>query len=409
MSLSARRAFLKFLAASPVLAGFEPFTRACAQSSTDARALASAAEALDVFDLRAAAQRLVPPAHWGYLQSGVDGEATLRANETGYSRYQLKARRFVDVSRMDLATEVLGTRMSSPLVLSPIGSLRAINPAGEVGAARAAKAKGALQMLSTQASFSVEDVTEARGAPIWFQLYTTNQFEATKKLLKRAETAGCPVVLVTVDTPAGRNTVTAARLRREDSRNCSVCHSVDERGNPRAGMGTKPMFSGLDLQNLGLVSPSLTWDFIGRLKDNTRMKVVIKGLESRDDAELAVKHGADGIMVSNHGGRSIESGRGTIESLPEVVAGAKGKIPVLVDGGVRRGTDVYKALALGASAVGIGRPYAWGLGAFGQEGAERVLDILNMELRLAMVGCGARTIREISRDSLIDTQSPLHT
>jgi isopentenyl diphosphate isomerase/L-lactate dehydrogenase-like FMN-dependent dehydrogenase len=408
MSLYARRAFLKFLAASPVLAGFEPLTRVYAQSATDPRALASATEALDVFDMEAAARRLLPPAHWGYLQSGVDGEATLRANAAGYTRYQLKARRFVDVSHMDLSTEVLGTKMNSPVVLSPIGSLRAMNPAGEVGVARAAKTRGALQMLSTQASFGVEDVTEARGAPIWFQLYTTNQFEATKKLLKRAEAAGCPVVLVTVDTPAGRNTVTAARLRREDTRNCSVCHSVDDRGNPRAGMGTKPMFAGLDLQNLGLTSPSLTWDFVGRMKDSTRMKVVIKGLETREDAELAVKHGADGIMVSNHGGRSIESGRGTIESLPEVVAGARGRIPVLVDGGVRRGTDVYKALALGASAVGIGRPYAWGLAAFGQEGAERVLDILNLELRLAMVGCGARSVREITTSTLIDTQ-PLHT
>ena len=395
MSLYARRALLKFLAASPVLAH--------AQSFTGERPLASATEALDVFDLEAAARRLLPPAHWGYLQSGVDGDATVRANTAGYARYQLKARRFVDVSKIDLSTEVLGTKMSTPVVCSPIGSLRAMNAAGEVGVARAAKTKDALQMLSTQASFGVEDVIEARGAPVWFQLYTTNQFEATKKLLERAESAGCPVVLVTVDTPAGRNTVTAARLRREDTRNCSVCHSVDERGNPRPGMGTKPMFTGLDLQNLGLTSPSLTWDFIGRLKDHTRMKVVIKGLESREDAELAVKNGADGIMVSNHGGRSIESGRGTIESLPEVVAGVKGRIPVLFDGGIRRGTDVYKALALGASAVGIGRPYAWGLAAFGQEGAERVLDILNLELRLAMVGCGAKSIRQITGNTIIHT------
>ena len=139
-----------------------------------------------------------------------------------------------------------------------------------------------------------------------------------------------------------------------------------------------------------------------RLKDATRMKVVLKGIEDGEDAAMAVKAGADGIMVSNHGGRSIESGRGTLESLPEVVAGAAGKIPVLFDGGVRRGTDVYKALALGASGVGIGRPYAWGIAAFGQAGAERVLDILNMELRLAMVGCGARSIKEITAKTIID-------
>jgi 4-hydroxymandelate oxidase len=278
-----------------------------------------------------------------------------------------------------------------------------MNPEGDIALARAAKAKGALQIMSTQASFPVEDIVAARGEPVWFQLYTTNQPEAMKKLLKRAESAGCKVVAVTIDTPAGRNTVTAARMRREDTRNCSACHTVDDRGNPRPGLASKPMFAGLDTQGLGLTSPSLTWDFIKRLKDSTTMKVVIKGLESREDAALAVKHGADGIIVSNHGGRSLESGRGTFEALPEVVQGAGGRIPVLLDGGIRRGTDVFKALALGASAVGIGRPYTWGLAAFGQAGAERVLDILNLELRLAMVGCGARSIREISAASLIDT------
>jgi 4-hydroxymandelate oxidase len=398
MFLYERRALLKFLAASPVLAGLAPLSGAWAND----RALATAAEALDVFDLEAAAKRLLPPAHWGYLQSGADGETTLRANQSAFARYQLRPRRFVDVSRIDLSTEVLGTKTLSPIAYCPIGSLRAMNPEGDIALARAAKAKGALQMVSMQASFPIEAIIEARGEPVWFQLYTTNQFEATKKLLKRAESAGCPVVAVTVDTPAGRNTVTAARLRREDTRNCSACHTVDERGNPRPGLASKPMFAGLDTQGLGLTSPSLTWDFIKRLKDNTSMKVVIKGLEAGEDAALAVKHGADGIIVSNHGGRAMESGRGTIESLPEVVKGAAGRIPVLLDGGVRRGTDVYKALALGASAVGIGRPYAWGLAAFGQAGAERVMDILNLELRLAMVGCGARTVREISPASLID-------
>ncbi len=182
----------KFLAASPVLAGFralQPCRRTVRHGRTGAR---SAAEALDVFDMRAAAQRLVPPAHWGYLQSGVDGEVTLRANETGYARYQLKARRFVDVSRMDLATEVLGTKMNTPIVLSPIGSLRAINPAGEVGAARAAKTKGALQMLSHAGVVRRGRRHRQRGARPSGSSSTTNRFEATKKLLERAENAGCP-------------------------------------------------------------------------------------------------------------------------------------------------------------------------------------------------------------------------
>jgi 4-hydroxymandelate oxidase len=397
MHSSARRSLLKFLAASPALAALGSWT-----ARAEDHPLASAADALDVFDFETAAQKIVPPAHWGYLQSGVDGEATLRANQAAFTRYALRPRRFVDVSHIDLGTEVFGAKLATPIFLSPIGSMRAFNPEGEVGVARAAKAKGALQILSTQASFPVEDVTAARGAPIWFQLYTTSQFEVTKKLLKRAEAAGCPVVAVTVDTPNGRNTVTAARLRREDKRVCGNCHAVDERGNPRLGANTKPMFGGIDMQGVALTSPSLTWDFVKRLKDNTTMKVVLKGIEAGEDAELAVMSGADGIIVSNHGGRATETGRGTFDALPEVIQGAAGKIPVMMDGGVRRGTDVYKALALGAKAVGIGRPAAWGLATLGQAGVERVLDILNNELRLAMIGCGARTVHEITTTSLVD-------
>jgi 4-hydroxymandelate oxidase len=161
------------------------------------------------------------------------------------------------------------------------------------------------------------------------------------------------------------------------------------------------MFKGIDTKGLTTNSNSLTWDFIKRLKDVTKMKVLIKGLDTREDAALAVQNGADGIVVSNHGGRASETGRGTLEALPEVVQEVRGRIPVFIDGGVRRGTDVLKALALGATAVGIGRPYIWGLGAFGQPGVDRVLEILNNELRLAMVGVGARSVREISSSSIM--------
>jgi len=366
-----------------------------------AQATSAAAQALDIFDLEAVAQKLVPPAHWGYLQSGADGEATLRANVEAYARWKLVPRRFVDVSRVDLSTTVLGTAMASPVYISPIGSLRALHASGDIGVARAAKSKNQLQVVSTQMSDRLEDIVEARGAPVWFQLYTTNRPEATRQLVQRAQRAGCPVVAVTIDTPAGRNTVTATRGRRADTRTCSACHLTDANGNPRPSMSTKPMFAGIDSNGLGLTDATLTWDFIRRLKDMTTMKVVLKGLESEADAALAVEHGADGIIVSNHGGRALESGRGTLEALPDVVKGAGGRIPVMVDGGVRRGTDVFKALALGASAVGIGRPYVWGLAAYGEEGVGRALDILNMELRLAMVGCGARNVREISRASLV--------
>jgi 4-hydroxymandelate oxidase len=400
---SNRRAFLRFLAGSPLLAGIPSAVQALAQADID-----KAADALDVFDFEAAARKVLPPAHWGYMATGVDGEDTLKANREGFSRYQLRPRRFVDVSRIDMSMEVFGTRFSSPIVLCPVGSQKAFHADGEVGAARAAQAKGNLQILSTQTSYGVEDVIKARGGPIWYQLYTTDNFEVTTKLVKRAEAAGCTVTAVTVDLPAGRNTSTMMRFQRADTRVCSNCHTEASGtlANPRVGGGvsnSKPMFAGLNTQGLGLTSPSLTWDFIKRLKDVTKMKVVIKGLETREDAALAVEHGADGIVVSNHGGRATETGRGTIECVAEVVQAVRGRIPVVVDGGFRRGTDIYKALALGATAVGIGRPYIWGLSAFGQQGVERVIDILNNELRLAMVGCGARSLKEITTASIVDT------
>jgi 4-hydroxymandelate oxidase len=400
--MTERRALLKFIAASPLLALCPDLSEAVQTGD-----LEQAAHAPDVFDFEAAAQKMVPPAHWGYLMSGVDGEATLRANREAFSRYLLKPRRFVDVSRIDTSLEMFGTKFTSSVVLSPIGSSGAFHAEGEVAVARAAKTKGQLQIMSTQSSFSIEDVTKARGGPIWYQLYTTNNFAATTALVKRAQAAGCPAVAVTVDLPAGRNTVTATRLARTDTRTCGTCHgdATDDRMRPRAAgadMG-KPMFAGLETRGLGLTSPSLTWDFIKRLKDVTTMKVLITGVEASEDAALALEHGADGLIVSNHGGRATETGPGTIESVAEVAQAVKGRVPILVDGGIRRGTDVLKALALGANAVGIGRPHIWELAAFGQQGVERVLDIINAEFRLAMVGCGTTTLKAITPASIIDT------
>jgi len=400
--MNERRALLKFIAASPLLA----LCPALAEAS-QAGNLEQAAHALDVFDFETAAEKVVPPAHWGYLMSGVDGDATIRANRQGFDRYQLKTRRFVPVNRIDMSIELFGARFNSPLVLSPIGSSRAFHAEGEVAVARAAQAKGQLQIMSTLSSFSIEDVVKARGGTTWYQLYTTNNMAATTALVKRAQAAGCPAVAVTVDLPAGRNAVTAARLARTDTRNCGTCHTdaTGDRMRPRAA-GTdlgKPMFSGIEKSGLGLTSPSLTWDFVKQLRDVTTMKILIKGLESAEDAALAVDAGVDGIIISNHGGRAMETGRGTIESVADVAQAVKGRVPILVDGGVRRGTDVFKALALGATAVGIGRPHIWGLATFGQQGVERVLDIINAELRFAMVGCGTTSVKAITPASIIDT------
>jgi isopentenyl diphosphate isomerase/L-lactate dehydrogenase-like FMN-dependent dehydrogenase len=406
--MSDRREFLKFLAGSPLLLACPSLLQAFSQppaAPAAGAAMASAADALDVFDFEAMARRVLPPAHWGYMATGVDGEETLRANPRGFDRYQLRVRRFVDVSRIDMGIELFGQKYASPIVLCPVGSQRAFHTEGELAVARAAQARGHLQILSTQSSTPIEDVAKARGGSgLWYQLYTTNNFDVTTKLLKRAEAAGCPVVAVTVDLPGGRNTETDQRMARVDSRACSSCHGSAGPAADGRTIGVKPMFQGVDMKNVTLTSTALTWDFVKRVKDVTKMKVLIKGLESGDDAALAVTSGADGIIVSNHGGRATETGRPTIDALPEVVQGAGGRIPVLLDGGVRRGTDVFKALALGAAAVGIGRPYIWGLSSFGQAGVDRVLQILNTELQLAMVGCGTVTVKDISRKALIDTR-----
>jgi 4-hydroxymandelate oxidase len=399
--MNSRRAFLSFLAASPLYAGWEflgkSFAQTVAPPGTDGL-IARAGDALDVFDFEPVAHRNIPPAHWGYLVSGVDGEEALKANRVAYSRYQLQARRMIDVSKIDLSVELFGERFNSPIILCPFGAQRAFHPEGEIAVARAAKARGHLQILSTVTSTGVEDVIAARGAPVWFQLYTTSSFDVTRKLVKRAEAAGCPVVAVTVDLPAGRNMETALRFARADTRSCTACHAPTG-----SAFSTRPMFSQIDATGLQTTSPSLTWDFIRQLRGITKMKILIKGLESPQDAELAISHGADGIVVSNHGGRATDTGRGTLECLPQIAAAVRGRVPLILDGGVRRGTDVLKALALGATAVGIGRPYIWGLGAYGQPGVDRVLELMDNELTLAMVGVGARNLGEITRASIIQS------
>jgi 4-hydroxymandelate oxidase len=396
--MSTRRSLLQWMLASPALAGSAAWQQVLAAEAE----LSNAGAALDVFDMERAAERIVPAAHWGYLQSGVDGDVTLRANVSAYARWQLLPRRLTDVSKVDLTTSLFGKSVASPIMLCPIGGLRSLHAEADIGVARAANKKNVMHIVSTQMSDPIEDIAAARAAPLWFQLYTTNRIDAMRQLLLRAQRAGCSAVAITVDLPAGRNTVTATRMRRLDQRQCSNCHLTDAAGNQRPNLAAKAMFAGINTEGIGLTSASLTWDLIKQVKDITAMKVLVKGIEAEEDAALAVSNGADGIIVSNHGGRATETGRGTVAALPGVVRGAGGKIPVMVDGGVRRGTDVFKALALGASAVGIGRPFAWGLSAFGQAGVERVVDILNAELRLAMVGCGTRSIKDISRQSLIE-------
>jgi len=309
----------------------------------------------------------------------------------------------VDVATVDTTVELFGQTWRSPIALAPAGSQKAFHPDGEIAAARAAGARRQLQILSTGATSSVEAVQATHGGPLWFQLYATGAWRIAQALVKRAEAAGCPVLVLTVDLPVGRNTETERRFARADTRPCATCHPPGF----AAFVRRKPMFDGLDLTGVGsLLAPGLTWEIIGRLKDTTRMKLVVKGIETREDALLCVRHGADGIIVSNHGGRAEESGRSTIECLPEVVDAVQGRIPVLVDSGFRRGTDVFKALAIGARAICIGRPYLWGLAAFGQSGVARVLEILDWELELIMRHAGVTSLAKLDRSFVRDTRRP---
>jgi 4-hydroxymandelate oxidase len=379
-----RREFLRFLAASPLMA--YGLREAWAQDPATAPL---AKDVLSVMDFEALAKPKLPPAHWGYL-AGVDDDLTLQANVAGYKTIQLRPRRLVDVSKIDTSVELFGQRFASPIFLCPVGGHRMFHAEGEVATARAAKAKNTLQVLSSASSLGVEEVAAARGGGLWYQLYMPQSWEDAEKLVRRVEAAGCPVMVWTIDLLGGRNSETATRAQRTDTRQCAACHAT-------ATGGRRDMAMYVGLSSARFNPSNATWDWVARLKKMTSMKVLLKGIETAEDARLAREQGADGIVVSNHGGRAAETLRPTIDIVPEVVDAVNNQIPVLVDGGVRRGTDAFKALAYGARAVGIGRPYTWGLATYGQEGVERVLDILNAELTLTMRQCGTPTLARITR------------
>jgi 4-hydroxymandelate oxidase len=394
---AARREFLKFLAASPYVAALGGVTAFLerrtlqAQGASAADVIASPKDALNVLDFEEAAHRKVLPGHWSYMASGVDDDATLRANREGYKHVQLRPRRLRDATKVDMRVDLFGTTYASPIFLCPTGGEKSFFVDGELAVARAAKARGTLQFLSTATSTGVEDVNAALGRPVWYQLYAPRSWDANVALLRRVEAAGCSVIALTVDNTTGRNSETYLRTRPKDLKQCDACHE----GGP--GGGPRPMTAPLTMPGGRGTNPAMDWAFVDRLRGFWKGTLIIKGIDTREDARLAVDHGLDGILVSNHGGRSTETGRATIEALPEVVTEVAGRVPVFVDGGVRRGTDVFKALALGAKAVGIGRPFLWGLGAFGQAGVDRVLEILQGELKLVMGNCGTRTPADITR------------
>jgi isopentenyl diphosphate isomerase/L-lactate dehydrogenase-like FMN-dependent dehydrogenase len=403
-----RRRFLQFLAATPVL----PFLdlprewmraiEAMGQAAPAAQdgAIASAADAMSVLDFEPVARARTSIGHWTWLSTGGDGGETLRANREGFDRYQIRARRLIDVRTVDASVALLGTKWETPIFLCPLAGHRAYHPDGELATARAARARRHLQLLSTMTTTAVEDVNAARGEPVWFQLYHREDWGQTRELIRRVEKAGCPALVFTVDLLGGRNMEQYNRVQRQNEAACRSCHPT---GNGFTDLKNRPMVTALSAP--ATPQPEIgtpTWDYVKRLKDATRMQLFIKGIVTREDAEIALQHGVDGIHISNHGGRAENSLRPTVQCVAEVSAAVRGRAPVLVDGGFRRGTDVFKALGLGATATGIGRPYIWGLAAFGQEGVEAVLTILRRELELIMRQAGTTTIPRITREYVTD-------
>ena len=406
-----RRRLLQLLATSSLVPhlhlpdGWVDAVYASAQSpalAADSDLIASAADALSVLDFEPVAKAKLPPWHWAWLSTGGDGGETMRANREGFDRYQIRARRLVDISKIDTSVRLFGRTWETPIYMSPVGGHRTYNPEGELATARAAKAKKHLQVLSTVTTTSVEDVNAARGEPVWFQLYQRDDWAQTKELLKRVESAGCPALVFTVDLLGGRNMEQFNRVVQRNRQQCVACHL---NGQPLTDLRNRPMLNKLSTPATPQPETgSPTWDYVKRLKDTIGMKLLVKGIVTREDAELAIQHGVDGVYISNHGGRAENSLRPTIQCVPDVAAGVAGRAPILVDGGVRRGTDIFKALALGATAVGVGRPYMWGLASFGQPGVEMVLDILRRELQLIMRQSGASSLQGIGKSYIADRQ-----
>jgi isopentenyl diphosphate isomerase/L-lactate dehydrogenase-like FMN-dependent dehydrogenase len=421
--IHARRKFLSFLAASPLAATpavasgiaalFAGVPGAGLAQSYDALRGANVAtgadgiitaphEAINVFEFEPAAKKAIlaqgAPTHWGYLESGVDGDVTRDINHTAYAKYNIRVQRLIDARKIDTSVKIFGETWATPIFCCPVSSLGAYNGDAGVAVARATGKRKQQMILSTVDNASIVDVNKAHGTPAWFMLYPTDDWNVTRALVKRAEDAGSPAIVLTVDRQGGRNTEDMFRQRRLDKRDCVACHKPGAFANE---VSRKRNFAGIDVSKVtNLYGTGMTWGFIDRLREIVKGKLVLKGIMTGEDAKEALRHGVDGIQVSNHGGRAEESGQATIGVLVEVVDAVGGKIPVLIDGGVRRGTDVLKALSLGASAVGIGRPYVWGLASFGEPGVDRVLEILDSEFVTIMRQVGALHVAQLTRDNV---------
>lgn len=346
-------------------------------------------------DFEQAAKQCLPQLVYDYYAGGAGDEITVRENRAGWQGLRLRPRVLVDVASRDLSTTVLGVPVSMPILTAPCAFNSLAHPDGEPAVARAASSAGIVQVVSTAGTHSLEEVAAA--APKgnrWFQLYCYRDREVTRWLVERAAAAGYQALCLTVDAPlVGR--------RDRDTRNCfALPHGMCWKNLEGVGleqMEAQPDGSALVHYISTIWDSSLTWEAVEWLRGLSNLPLVIKGVLTAEDARLAVQHGASGIVVSNHGGRQLDCVASTAEALVEVIDEVGDEVEVFVDGGIRRGGDVLKALALGARAVLVGRPYLWGLATGGETGVARVLKLLRDELDLDMALCGRPTIRSIDR------------
>ena len=376
---AARRRLLRFLLASPLLAAPGLLAPNTASSRPEFATPETLDDVLDVFQMQRVAQKVLDLETWHFIVNGADDLRTLDANRTAFEAWQIRVRRMIDVSHVDTGIELLGQKLPTPILLAPVGTQQTIHVDGEPGTMRGASARGHLMIASTVTSSSIGEIRAAGTAPLWFQLYPSPDEGLMRHLLAAADAAGCLAVALTVDSPTRGNREGERWFGRKSTRKGPL-----RMGNME-GYGGPPRIG----------DSAMTWSIVDWLRANTRLPILLKGIVTREDAELAVRRHVDGIIVSNHGGRQEESGRGTLECLPEVVGAVDGHFPVLIDGGFRRGTDVFKALALGAKAVCVGRPYLFGLAAYGEKGVATVLAILDSELQRAMQFAGTASVAAI--------------
>lgn len=352
-------------------------------------------------DFEAAARQKIPHVAWEFYNGAVADEITMHWNVEAYQRLRLKPRVLVDVSKLDTRLTLFGREHPFPIVLAPTAYHKLACPEGELATARAANSTGSQMILSTMSTTAVEDVAAVAKDPLWFQLYVQRDREFTRELVQRAEAAGCRALCLTVDTA-----VQGARNREDRAefslpKNLELPHLRGLKVNgvdiSKSGEGHRSMAGSI---YSAMSDPSLSWKDIDWLLSFAKIPLLLKGVLNPDDADRAVKAGAGGIIVSNHGARNLDTVPATIDALPLVAEKVAGRVPVLVDGGVRRGTDIVKALALGANAVQIGRPYLYGLGVAGEEGAARVISILQREFQMAMALMGRPAIASIDRSAI---------